>query len=237
MHMSSKTCDVKSLLDGALLSLPPNLRREALTHVSHANEKGPSSRSNERLEFLGDAVLYLSVGDILFERYPIAPEGDLTRMRAWVVSGQNLASVAEQAGLPPKLLVGKGEDGSGGRNRPRILAGALEAIIGAVYLTKGWEEARRLTASLLMKGLSGGPDGADVPLDPKTAVQERVQRTPGATMEYKVINVEGPDHSPTYTVALLISGITMSKGRGQSKKEAEEDAAASYLRTKTNRMD
>lgn len=223
---------VKKALEEAISALPSDLRAESLTHVSYSNERGPAFPSNERLEFLGDAVLYLAAAHLLFDRFLEAPEGDLTRMRASVVSGSNLASVALAAGLGDHLKLGRGEEASGGRTRPRLLASALEAVVGAVYLSAGWEAAQDLMGETLMGSFADG-DGRQplcVPVDPKTIVQERVQKTPGRTLEYRVAKVEGPDHSPVYTVVCLIAGVEVSTGHGQSKKEAEEDAAANILR-------
>lgn len=223
---------MSDILLEALGSLPCEMVAEALTHVSYANERGESVRANERLEFLGDAVLYLAAGDLLFERYPDTPEGDLTRMRAAVVSGTNLAAVALEARLGERLRLGRGEESSGGRTRPRILAGALEAVVGAVYLTRGWDTARLLVKALLLDGVTAheGKAPATVPVDAKTRVQESIQRTPGKTLEYRVVKVEGPDHSPWYTVACVVDGVEMSKGSGSSKKEAEEAAAEDLLK-------
>ncbi len=203
-----------------------------MTHVSYSNEKGPAFPSNERLEFLGDAVLYLSAAHLLFERYPATPEGDLTRMRASVVSGTNLASVALVAGLGDHLKLGRGEEASGGRTRPRLLASALEAVIGAVYLSAGWVRAKAMVEEMLMGSFAPGEAGQPltVPVDPKTIVQERVQRIPGRTLEYRVVRVDGPDHSPRYTVACIVGGVEVSSGYGPSKKDAEEDAAANLLK-------
>jgi ribonuclease-3 len=232
MSGSQEVRGVKGTLEDALSALPVGLRAEALTHVSYSNERGPAYPSNERLEFLGDAVLYLSAAHLLFERFPGTPEGDLTRMRASVVSGSNLASVALAAGLGDHLRLGRGEEASGGRMRPRLLASALEAVVGAVYLSGGWTPASDLVDALLMGSFAGG-DGRPplaVPVDPKTIVQERVQKAPGTSLEYRVLKVEGPDHSPVYTVACVVGGAQVSTGRGPSKKEAEEDAAAALLR-------
>ncbi len=231
MPLPGEARTVKEIVEKALSSLPPDLRAEAMTHVSYTNERGPANTPTERLEFLGDAVLYLSVADWLFRRYPATPEGDLTRMRAAVVSGQNLASVALAAELGEHLRLGRGEEQSGGRSRPRLLASALEALIGAVYIAEGWDSAHELVRELLLKPLSAedGPVPAYVPVDPKTLAQEKVQKQPGTTLEYRVLAVEGPDHSPVYTVACVVGGVEVSKGQGQSKKEAEEAAAAAFL--------
>lgn len=232
MPSDQEVRSVKHIAEQALRKLPDDLRAEALTHVSYANERGPGIASNERLEFLGDAVIYLSAAHLLYERHPGMPEGDLTRLRASVVSGSNLAEVALQAGLGDHLRLGKGEEASGGRVRPRLLAGALEAIVGAVFLAGGWREARETAAELLLRDLAPSEAGrpVSVPVDPKTIVQERVQRVPGRKLEYRVIKVDGPDHSPWYTVACLVAGVEVSTGQGPSKRDAEEDAAANLVK-------
>jgi len=218
---------VREAFRQALARLPEGLREESLTHVSYANERGVPS--NERLEFLGDAVFHLASAHLLYLSLPDSPEGDLTRLRASLVSGSSLAAIAAACGLGELVKLGRGEEASGGRSRTRLLAGALEAVMGAVFLSAGWDEARRLACELLGASAALG-EGARVPVDPKTLVQELVQKSPGQTVEYKVVNVEGPDHAPVYTVVCLISGEEVSVGRGGSKKDAEEDAAANYLR-------
>lgn len=211
-------------LEEILGSIEPGLRLQALTHVSWANEHGETAASNERLEYLGDAVLYLAAATMLYGKYPEASEGDLTRMRARLVSGSTLAHLADQVGLGKYVRLGRGEDAAGGRRRPRILAGALEAVIGAYYLSCGWDRARVLVEELLET-----VDLKEVPVDPKTAAQEMVQRIPGATIEYVVVRVDGPDHMPKYTVACVVNGRRVSFGTGPSKKEAEEEAARRFL--------
>jgi len=215
---------LKVALEEAVNALDQEIKTEAFTHISYANEKGTRIPCNERLEFLGDAVISLAVALSLFERYPDLSEGDLTRMRANLVSGASLASIAEAAGLGKHLLLGKGEELTGGRARPRTLAGAFEALIGAVFLSKGWEEARQLVEETV---LTAKLDKA--PIDPKTLLQEIVQRTPGRSLEYRVVDIQGPDHLPTYTVACFVDGKEISRGRGSSKKKAEEKAARNVL--------
>lgn len=215
---------VKSVLIKALDSLGADLKTRALTHVSYANEKGPPVASNERLEFLGDAVISLAVAYHLFNAHPDLSEGDLTRMRANLVSGSSLAWVARAGGLGDLLLLGRGEEMTGGRERQRNLASAFEAVVGAVFLEKGWAEAKKLVEETVLSLKM-----ETVPVDPKTLVQELVQRTPGLTLEYKVVGVEGPDHLPTYTVACFVGGKEVSQGQGSSKKDAEENAARSLL--------
>lgn len=218
---------MKEILERALNSLTPQRREEALTHVSYANESG-SPVNNERLEFLGDAVLYLAVGCILYERYPSLSEGDLTRMRASLVSGVTLAKLASEGELGDLVRLGKGESASGGRRRPRVLGGALEALIGAVYLEHGWDRALSLVRDIYAGRF---PDA--VPVDPKTRIQEFIQRTPGSTLDYRVIETEGPDHRRIFTVACVVNGKEVSTGKGFSKKEAEERAAENYLKLVT----
>lgn len=220
---------MRAELEAALASLPPRLRREALTHVSYANEKG-LPYNNERLEFLGDAVLNLAAASILFERRPALPEGDLTRLRAGMVSGASLHVVASDAGLGNLVYLGKGEDASGGRHRPRVLGSAFEAVVGAVYLSKGWE-----AAFLFSKAMLSGMDLDSVPVDAKTLAQERVQRSPGNTLDYRVVQIDGPDHDRTYTVACVVNGRDVSLGVGSSKKEAEEKAASAFIRDDVNK--
>ncbi len=216
--------ETKGLLVEALESLSDQLRTEALTHVSYANEHEGKVPSNERLEFLGDAVVSLAVASYIFKKHPEAPEGELTRMRARFVSGPHLAAIALQAGLGDLLLLGRGEEMTGGRKRPRNLAGAFEAVIGAYFLQHGWSRARELLEKTVLTG-----ELPETLQDPKTALQELVQKRPGATLEYRVVNMEGPDHMPTFTTAVFIDGKEVSRAAGSSKKESEENAAREAL--------
>jgi ribonuclease-3 len=210
---------IEQLLTEALDTLPYSLRREALTHVSYANEN-PPLRQNERLEFLGDAVFDLAAGVFLFSLHPDAPEGDLTRMRSHLVSGTTLSKIAQEASLGRRLFLGKGELATGGREKASILAGAIEAVVGAVFLHHGWEKASSLAMELLKEHAASG-----VPIDSKTHLQERVQGKGLGKLEYKVTKVDGPPHLPVYTVACILGGQTIAVGKGGSKKEAEENAA------------
>ncbi|HHW27428.1 MAG TPA: ribonuclease III [Firmicutes bacterium] len=222
MSGAEKVRELRERLDEVLASLPPKLRQEALSHISYANEMG-NSRSNERLEFLGDAVLHLCVGSILFDAYPDASEGDLTRMRAHLVSGSALSALALRGGLGRHLKLGRGEASSGGRSKPRVLAGAFEALVGALYVHKGFQECMKFVREAVF------PEGElTVPVDSKTLLQELVQEE-GGSVEYTVVEVSGPDHMPRYTVACLVNGREVSRGQGGSKKEAEEDAAKGFL--------
>lgn len=216
----------------ARLGVPPvepGLLETALTHASYAHEAGEAVAHNERLEFLGDAVLGVAVADLLYRRYPQAPEGDLSRMRAALVCAPTLARVARRLGLGQFLRLGHGEEASGGRDRTSVLAGALEAVIGAVYLQHGLEAARRLVERCFAEEFALAARGELVE-DFKTALQEWSQRHLAAEPIYRVVAQEGPDHAPVYTVEVLLGGRPAGSGRGRSKKEAEQAAAEEALR-------
>ena len=215
---------LKSVFDEAVNSLEFGLRTQAFTHISYSNEQGDTGSSNERLEFLGDAVISLAVGLYLYDNYPQVSEGDLTRMRASLVSGASLAAIAKAVELGRYLKLGRGEELTGGRERPRILAGALEAFFGAYFIQHGWRQVCKLVEELLLD-----TELEVVPVDPKTLLQEIVQSSPGSKLEYVVLQVAGPDHMPEYTVACVINGTQASVGKGSSKKEAEENAARNWL--------
>ncbi len=219
---------VERLVSDALGSLSPTLRLTALTHVSYANER-QDCPSNERLEYLGDAVLQLGVGYLLYDRYSESPEGDLTRMRARLVSGSSLAEIASDAGLGKLLRLGRGEYATGGRERPRILAGAFEAVVGALFLELGWEWVLSFVKDVVVPA-----ETMEVPVDAKTLAQERAQGDAGVKLEYRVLSVTGPDHRRSYEVECLINGVPVSRGYGSSKKEAEEQAASGYLAGQTD---
>ncbi len=224
MSGSEKVQRLKKIFIDALDGLDSKIKEQALTHISSSNERGERCSSNERLEFLGDAVISLAVALHLYENSPDTPEGDLTRMRASLVSGFSLANIAKQVDLGAYLILGRGEEITGGRSRPRILAGAFEAVVGAYFIQNGWEQSRKLVVGLL-----SDQEIRTAPVDPKTSLQELVQRTSGAKLEYNVIKVQGPDHRPCYTIACMINGRQVSTGKGRSKKEAEENAARDFL--------
>jgi ribonuclease-3 len=183
----------------------------------------PGEGSNERLEFLGDAVLGLVVTDHIFRTYPELPEGELAKVRASVVNAEALAEVASELGLGPALLLGKGEDASGGREKPSILADAMEAVIGAVYLDGGWDAAAELIMGLLADRVeegAAGPGGQDF----KTRLQELAARQFEQLPRYEVTD-EGPDHAKRFFATVLVGGVRRGKGEGRSKKQAEQQAA------------
>jgi ribonuclease III len=198
------------------------LLERALAHRSFCAEH-PDTLSNERLEFLGDAVLGLVVTDYMFAEYPEMPEGELAKLRASVVNSEVLADIAREIGLGAALLLGKGEDTTGGRDKPSILADAMEAVIAAVYLDGGWAPARKLVLRLLESRIiegASGPGGHDY----KTRLQELATQTFEQLPRYQVRH-EGPDHSKRFFAKVLLQGETWGTGEGRSKKQAEQAAA------------
>ncbi|MDQ3293740.1 MAG: ribonuclease III [Actinomycetota bacterium] len=219
------------MLDSALVVLnarlghpvdEPSVLGPSLVHRSWCAEH-PGWRSNERLEFLGDAVLGLVVTDHLFRSYPDLPEGELAKVRASVVSAAALAEVAAELDLGASLLLGKGEDGSGGREKPSILADALEAVLGIVYIDGGWPAAERLVLRLLgarVAEAASGPGGQDY----KTRLQELAARVFEEQPRYEV-DEDGPDHAKRFFARVRLSGAVKGEGQGRSKKQAEQSAA------------
>ena len=206
----------------------PSLCETALTHKSWLNEAPGAPRgNNERLEFLGDAVLTLAVSDMLMRRFPEATEGDLSKTRAVLVSESGLARVAEDMDLGAWIFLGRGEEQAGGRGRPSILADALEAMLGAVYLDGGFGAARGVVGRLFQRKLENAELGAR--LDFKSRLQERSQALMQQAPRYAVVGQEGPDHDKTFRVAISLGGEELGQAIGKSKKEAEQSAAALAL--------
>ena len=198
-----------------------SLLENALTHSSYANENHSAKGSNERLEFLGDSVLGMVTADFLYGAHPQLPEGDLTRLRAALVCEESLAEVADRLDLGSYLRLGKGESGGGGRERPSIRADAVEAVLAAVYLDGGLEEARALIRRLILDR----EEEKAVHRDYKTALQELVQREAGQVLAYRLVGESGPDHAKEFTMEVDLNGAVVGKGTGHSKKEAEQMAA------------
>lgn len=191
----------------------------ALYHSSYANEhRCCGVSSNERLEFLGDAVLGLVTADYLYHKYPDLPEGDLTRMRAALVCEESLYEVAQSLGLGNELRLGKGEEAGGGRCRPSILADATESVFAAVYLDGGMEAARNFILPFITEGKTAEEDY-------KTQLQEVVQQDPSAVLRYEVTGETGPDHAKKFTVCVWRNGEKLAEAPGRSKKAAEQHAA------------
>lgn len=208
--------------------LPESLRsdfllEQALTHRS----AGP--RHNERLEFLGDAVLGLVIADLLFQRVPESTEGDLTRLRAALVNRRNLAKLAQGVGLGSSLRLGQGEKKSGGQRRESILADVLEAVIGACYLHAGFAATQAFVSSLFAEQLADLPEAESLK-DPKTRLQELTQKRGMGLPAYELLTAEGPDHARTFTVKIILPGMEHElRGQGSSRRDAEQTAAATAI--------
>jgi len=204
-----------------------SLIKTAMTHSSYANEN-KSARSYERLEFLGDAILGFVTADFLYRNRKNA-EGDLTKMRAALVCEPNLALVAEKLGLGRFLLLGKGEELTNGRKRPSILADTVEATIGAIFIDGGIDEAKRFIDRFI---LNGSEVSAVSARDYKTELQELVQRNRDSVLSYSLVRESGPDHDKVFEVEAHVNGHIVGKGKGRSKKEAEQAAACDALQRK-----
>lgn len=200
----------------------PELLEQALTHSSYANERlGGALDCNERLEFLGDAVLGMVVGDHLYREHPDLPEGDLTRLRASMVCEEALAEVAKGWRLGGYIRLGHGEALNGGQERASILADAVEAVLAAIYLDGGIAQVRRTIRRFILshEATTGRTR------DHKTALQEFIQQESGHVLAYELMSAQGPDHQKTFTMAVLLDGKQVGQGDGHSKKEAEQMAA------------
>ncbi len=204
-----------------------SLLQNALAHSSYANERWHNSlMSNERLEFLGDSILGMTVADYLYRNFPDRPEGELTRMRADMVCERTLAAVADRIGLGQHLLLGHGEEQGGGRSRPSILADAVESIIAACYLDGGFESAANFIRTFIL---------CDVPVkqlhnvDYKTTLQELVQQKKNQVLTYAMVGESGPDHDKQFLVEVSLNGTVVGEGTGRSKKKAEQDAARAAI--------
>jgi len=194
----------------------------ALTHRSYAYEQG-GLPTNERLEFLGDAVLGIVVTDALYNEYPDRPEGDLAKMRAALVNMTVLADVAREIELGDAMLLGKGEEMTGGRDKASILGDTLEAVFGAIYLDRGVKAARRVILNLFLPRIRGQVEGGVVH-DYKTSLQELAAARLNTLPEYQ-LKESGPDHAKRFTAEVTLAGTTYGSGAGRSKKEAEQAAA------------
>lgn len=200
----------------------PGLLTLALTHRSYAYEKG-GLPTNERLEFLGDAVLGLIVTDALYEEYPDRSEGELAKMRAALVNMTVLADVAREISLGESVLLGRGEEMTGGRDKASILSDTIEAVFGAVFLDRGVKAAERVIRGLFMTRIRGELEGGTVE-DYKTALQELAAARFGSLPEY-ALGEAGPDHAKQFTATVSLGGRSYGTGSGRSKKEAEQAAA------------
>ncbi|WP_207952070.1 ribonuclease III [Paenibacillus turpanensis] len=205
-----------------------NLLKQAFTHSSYSNEHrmGPI-QNNERLEFLGDAVLELAVSEYLYTVYPKKPEGELTKLRASIVCEPSLFRFAEDLEFGRFVLLGKGEELTGGRTRPALLADVFEAFIGALYLDQGFEASRLFLQKHLFAKLSGS--GKPQVNDYKTQLQEYTQHRGMPQLEYKIVSEKGPAHDREFEAEVYVGQTKLGSGIGRSKKEAEQQAAAAAL--------
>lgn len=202
------------------------LLTQALTHPSHANERR-STKHNQRLEFLGDAVLELCSSEHLFDAFPTADEGELTRRRAQLVNADALAAFARRSGVADALRLGKGAEANGLRDSTNVLADAVEALIAAAYLHGGLDGARRACQSIVEDGLRQASWGDA--RDSKTALQEQVQAMGYAAPSYSVLETGGPAHERWFRVGVSVGSVMLGQGRGRSKRLAERDAASQAL--------
>jgi ribonuclease-3 len=203
----------------------PALLLRSLTHVSHKRDQ--DGGHNEVLEFLGDAVLDLAISDLLMRRYPARSEGDLSRMRAALVNSSVLAEKASALNIGPRLRLGKGEERSGGRTKPSILAGAFEALLGAVYQDGGYEAARRLVERYFAADVKEKKLGQQ---DYKTRLQEISQMLFHAPPSYRIVSESGPDHDKHFVTEITVGGKSLGRGEGKTKKQSEQEAAKQALR-------
>ena len=204
-----------------------HLLEQALTHSSYANEKHMKKHSdNERLEFLGDAVLEIVSSEFLFINYPQKPEGELTKLRASIVCEPTLALCTKPLDLGKYLRLGRGEDHTGGRKRKSILSDALEAVIGAIYLDGGFTNAKEFVLRFIMTDI----ENKQLFYDSKTILQEIVQENGTQPVEYILTKEEGPDHNKNFTVEARVNGKVMGQGSGHTKKAAEQAAAYQAIR-------
>lgn len=221
--LNPSVADVESLMQALGQPVDPQLLHQALTHRSYAYENG-GLPTNERLEFLGDSVLGLVVTERLYRDFPDEPEGQLAKLRAAVVNAQALAEVARALGLGSYLLLGKGEEGTGGHDKSSILADAMEAVLGAMYMSTDLETTRAFIERVFGPLIEASSQlGAG--LDWKTSLQELSAELNKGVPEYRVSDT-GPDHAKEFTAEACIAGEVLGTGHGRSKKVAEQQAAA-----------
>jgi ribonuclease-3 len=221
--------DLKALQSAIGISFQnPELLKQAFTHSSYVNEhriSGP--KDNERLEFLGDAVLELTVSEFLFFTYPGRMEGELTKLRASIVCEPSLVVFAEKLDFGAYVLLGKGEELTGGRSRPALLADVFESFIGALYLDQGLETVKNFLNSFVFTQISS--EGKLLVIDFKTQLQEHTQQHNLGIIEYRIVDERGPAHDREFISEVYMAGQLLGKGIGRSKKEAEQQAASKAL--------
>lgn len=207
-----------------------NNLKEAITHRSFANEhRNHQMKDNERLEFLGDAILDLIISKYLFDKYPVMPEGDLSKVRASIVCEGSLAKTARNIDLGAFILLGKGEEMTGGRTRNSILADAFEAVTGAIFVDGAFEDVVKFLQTTLIENVDS-LSVEDLYTDYKTILQEDIQKESMQPLHYEVVDEKGPDHDKDFYVAVYHGELCLGKGIGKSKKEAEQQAAKTALK-------
>ncbi len=206
-----------SFKDKSLLEL-------ALTHSSFANEN-KLKKNNERFEFLGDSVLGFVTAEYLFSEYKNRPEGEMTKLRAAVVCEKSLFKFAEQIDLGKYILLGRGEDSTGGRNRPSVVSDAFEAVVAAIYLDGGMDAVKPYILRFIKDAVKREASFKDN----KSLLQEEIQKVKGNTLTYEEVGEEGPDHDKTFVFKVKLNGEEIGEGKGKSKKEAEQNAAGAAL--------
>ncbi len=206
-----------------------SLLKNALTHSSYANEVRNGFSSNERLEFLGDSVLSIIVSDYIFNKFPKMPEGELTRLRSSLVCEKALCEFSRELNLGDYLLLGKGEEKGGGRERDSILADAFEAVLAAIYIDGGMEPAKNHVMNFVLREIKHH-SSEDTFKDYKTNLQEIIQQNPEESISYILTEESGPDHDKSFTVEVRMNSNVIGVGSGKSKKQAEQMAAKEALR-------
>lgn len=205
------------------------LLETAFTHRSYLNEVRSAKQSNERMEFLGDAILSYIISAYLYKIRPNDTEGELTNLRSYIVKTKSLATASVELNLGSYLLLSKGEEMTGGRTNQQLLANTFESFLGAVFLDQGIEAAQKVVSKILLpnfeKEINSGP-----PKDSKSALQEVTQTNSKQSPHYKILKTTGPDHAKEFVVGVFVNGLEMGKGQGSSKQAAEEAAAAEALK-------
>ncbi|MGL4819280.1 MAG: ribonuclease III [Bacilli bacterium] len=204
------------------------LLQQAFTHSSYVNEhRYTTLKDNERLEFLGDAVLELTISQYLFHTYPNMSEGELTKLRAGIVCEPSLVTIANELNFGKLVLLGKGEEMTGGRNRPALLADAFESFVGALYLDQGMDSVVRFLEQYVFPKIDAG--AFSHMMDYKSELQEWIQKDGAGTVEYRIVREDGPAHNRLFVMNVFVNGQMCGNGSGKSKKEAEQRAAKEAL--------
>jgi ribonuclease-3 len=206
-----------------------SLLKRALTHRSYLNENRDVDKNNERLEFLGDAVLELIVSDFLYKKYPDRPEGELTSFRSAIVRTESLADASRELNYGKYLRMAKGEAESGGRDKDYLLANTFEAVLGAIYIDQGYVKCKNLVKRVLIPKIDNIVKNR-LDIDSKTKIQELMQEKFKQTPIYEVVNEHGPDHDKEFVVVVKVGKKIIGKGKGSSKQRAEEAAAQEGLK-------